>query len=154
MNRVTKIAVAGFALVVVPLFAFPGCGIDEQTEARQWINEVILVNGGFQKTAAEGQKEIVAADTTEELEAAYSDYAAQLRKQLKEFERIDAPEVCADEQRVMERFMRETTDVTEKLANQRDLTPTAFRDLEERSTRAAKGLVNALKPALQGGSGC
>lgn len=144
----------GVVLLGAALFLLSACGSDSQDEAESWVNEAFLLTGDFQEAAADGKKKIAAANTPEELSQAYSRYAALLRENLEEFEQIEPPDACADEQRSVERFMRETTAVTEELIEQDSLTPADLRRLEDRTRKAARGFVQALRPILVEGERC
>ncbi|HKI85650.1 MAG TPA: hypothetical protein VKA53_02780 [Thermoanaerobaculia bacterium] len=143
-NSYLLVGAVSLLLVVVA-----GCGEDEKTKAERWVNEVVLVNGGFQETAAQGKKAIASAKSTAELEAAYRSYAEAQRTQLSRFEELEPPEACVDEQADMERFMRKVFSVTNELADQASLTPTRLKEIEGEVAEAMRGLILNLQSMVK-----
>lgn len=139
------------ASLALSLLGATGCG-DEQAEAERWIDEVVLVNGSFMETAAKGKRAIADARTVDDLSTAYSTYATNLKQQLTKFEEIEAPEACSDEQKSMERFMKDATEVADELADQENMTRSRLEQLELRGADAASRLLRVLKPALTEGT--
>jgi hypothetical protein len=137
-----------FLSALLPLLVVSACGTDQKAESDAWINEVLLVNGGFMETAKQGTQAIASAQNADQLSAAYSSYAADLRQQLAKFEDVDAPDACADEQAAMESFMTEAIGFAEKLSDQENLTRASVKQLEAQAAEAASKMLAALKPTL------